>query len=49
MPDPNTDPIPVPGNGGRNCPGNGNTEGVECCCDECDYLICCAEDFPSTP
>ena len=25
----------VPGNEGRNCPGNGT------CCDECDYLICC--------
>ena len=30
-----------PGNYGRDCPGNG-THG-ECCCDECDYLMCCLE------
>lgn len=29
----------IPGNGGKDCPGNG--ENGECCCDECDYLICC--------
>jgi len=36
----------TPGNGGRDCLGNGerfyeNGERVECCCDECDYMICC--------
>lgn len=36
-----------PGNGGRDCPGNGthlNPQGetIECCCNECDYLLCCA-------
>ena len=36
----------TPGNGGRNCLGNGkhfdrDSEPVEICCDECDYLICC--------
>ena len=36
----------TPGNFGRECAGNGEhigTEGVliECCCDECDYLLCC--------
>ena len=31
----------VPGNGGRDCPGNGYQENVECCCDECDYYLCC--------
>ena len=36
----------IPGNNGINCPGNGshyNKFGklIECCCDECDYLICC--------
>ena len=29
----------IPGNGGRDCPGNGETG--ECCCDECDYMIKC--------
>ena len=27
----------TPGNFGRDCLGNGEHEGVECCCDECDY------------
>ena len=36
----------VPGNGGRDCPGNGETydaQGhlIECCCDEWDDLLCC--------
>ena len=35
-----------PGNGGKDCLGNGNHydnngELIECCCDECDYLMCC--------
>lgn len=37
-----------PGNGGVDCPGNGlhkdpagNT--IECCCNECNYLLCCME------
>ena len=34
----------VPGNGGRDCPGNGEHDGIECCCDECDYLMCCTEN-----
>ena len=39
----------VPGNGGKNCPGNGeHTEPdgskIECCCDECDYYVCCFPD-----
>lgn len=29
----------IPGNNGNDCPGNG-TRG-ECCCDECDYMMCC--------
>lgn len=33
----------VPGNGGRDCPGNGSCVNIECCCDECDYLQCCTE------
>ena len=31
----------VPGNGGRDCPGNGEHNEIECCCDGCDYLMCC--------
>lgn len=36
----------MPGNEGRDCLGNGETldengDLIECCCDECDYLMCC--------
>ena len=33
----------IPGNLGKDCPGNGSNPDVECCCDECDYLLCCTE------
>ena len=38
--------ILTPGNGGKDCAGNGEhfaEEGnlIDCCCDECDYLLCC--------
>ena len=42
----------TPGNGGIDCPGNGNHLdengcAIECCCDECDYLLCCeSKNFP---
>ena len=37
-----------PGILGLNCPGNGmhyDSLGneIECCCDECDYMMCCME------
>ncbi|MBP3447951.1 MAG: hypothetical protein J6K51_02890 [Clostridia bacterium] len=32
----------IPGNGGKDCPGNGEN-GNECCCDECNYMCCCFE------
>ena len=40
--------IITPGNQGRDCKGNGmsfDKEGkiIECCCDECDYALCCEE------
>ena len=40
----------IPGNGGKDCPGDGlhrDKRGkiIECCCDECDFLICCIEGF----
>jgi len=35
----------TPGNCGRDCAGSG-ARGGECCCDECDYALCCeSEDF----
>lgn len=36
--------ILIPGNAGRSCPGNGENAGIACCCDECDYLLCCLDD-----
>ncbi len=43
--------ILTPGNFGRDCLGNGshydeNGNPLECCCDECNYMLCCLrEDF----
>ena len=37
----------IPGNCGLNCPGNGFHEEHPCCCDECDYMMCCLEDHNS--
>ena len=34
----------MPGNGGKDCLGNGEHPGIECCCDECDYMQCCLEN-----
>lgn len=41
-----TGTILIPGNQGENCPGNGEYTDeygnyIECCCEECDYMICC--------
>jgi len=36
-----TELTPTPGAFGRDCLGNGEHEGIECCCDECDYYVCC--------
>ena len=38
----------IPGNQGKNCPGNGLHrdpwgQSIECCCDECNYALCCTE------
>ena len=38
----------IPGNQGINCPGNGMHKDFPCCCDECDYMLCCLEDHNST-
>lgn len=39
----------TPGNFGKNCLGNGehyDEHGniLECCCDECSYMMCCLKD-----
>ncbi len=39
-----TGTILIPGDFGKDCPGNGKHTEIECCCDECDYLLCCTED-----
>ena len=37
----------IPGNLGKDCPGNGEHVLVECCCNECDYFLCCIdEEYP---
>ncbi len=37
----NSDPTLTPSFHGVDCLGNGEHEGIECCCDECDnYLTC---------
>ncbi len=41
-----TGTILIPGNGGVDCPGNGehydeNGELIEHCCEECSYYMCC--------
>jgi len=35
----------IPGNMGHDCLGNGKHPDFECCCDECDYLICCIDKY----
>ena len=40
-----TGTILLPGNFGKECLGNGTHKGIECCCDECDYMLCCVEPF----
>lgn len=39
----------IPGNFGRDCPGNGKHydkfgDLLEQCCNECDYLLCCIDE-----
>ena len=40
----------TPGNGGKDCKGNGshfdeNGNLLECCCDECDYMMLCFPQY----
>ena len=39
-----TGTVLTPGNYGKECLGNGFNEGYACCCDECDFLLCCISD-----
>ncbi len=34
----------TPGNLGRDCMGNGLLDPEKCCCEECDYMLCCLEN-----
>ena len=34
----------TPGNYGKDCLGNGRHEDAECCCDECNYMLCCVSE-----
>lgn len=43
--DPSTSTPLIPGLHGADCPGNGETAGYECCCDECDYYLICFPDW----
>ncbi len=40
----------TPGNDGKDCLGNGshydeNGELIECCCDKCEFLLCCVSEY----
>ncbi len=38
-----TGTILTPGYLGKDCLGNGTHPEYECCCDECDYMLCCSK------
>lgn len=39
-----TGAVLVPGNFGVDCLGNGEGREIECCCEECDYMLCCIDE-----
>jgi len=39
----------TPKNNGQACLGNGEHEGIECCCDECDFMLCCFPEYEKKP
>lgn len=43
--DPSTGIKLTPSYHGKECLGNGEHPGVECCCDECDYYLTCFPDW----
>lgn len=38
-----TGTVLTPGSCGKDCLGNGLHPEFECCCDECNYFLCCME------
>ena len=44
-----TGTILTPGNHGKDCLGNGEHEGEICCCDECDFMLCCFPEYAKNP
>ena len=44
-----TGTILIPGNRGKDCPGNGervdSAGNLILCCDECDYMLCCFWEY----
>ena len=43
-----TGTILTPGNLGNDCLGNGEHVGIECCCKNCDYYMCCMDkNYPN--
>ena len=45
MIDPYTGILLTPGFHGELCLGNGEHDGYECCCDECNYYLICFPDW----
>lgn len=45
MIDPSTGTELRPSYKGKDCPGNGEHPGIECCCDECDHYLSCFPDW----
>ena len=39
----------TPGRHGKRCLGNGLHPEYECCCDECDYMMCCYPEYDWRP
>lgn len=39
--------ILIPGDCGKNCPGSWEFAGLDCCCNECDYMMCCMKTHNS--
>lgn len=45
--DPSTGTVLTPSYHGKQCQGNGDHPGIECCCDECDYYLICFPEYGS--
>lgn len=43
-----TETVLTPGNLGKYCMGNGEHPESDCCCDQCDYLLCCLDSHDPT-